>query len=630
MNSTESTRRRANSSLASSSSVNDNCSDAADKTCSNCQNNAVRRRSSRQPNCRSEVGRLAGWKGQILNHFRVLCNNIGKLRVVDVALFVGFSAKVASMLYSRRCPVPSLSPSPSSPPALVLETNDPVAPSADKTSFSSKWQKMWTKHKMPFQSPLLYRREDDDYSFGYDSYLDDDQIGRIQPKQTMNKFRGMFLRDRDFEKKKHQLNAHGYIIVDDILYNSNTYRETTEAALMDSSFYVNHPALAKPMDESYPAFELRNREELHHHHIVDDDWDHYYSFDDDVKRGTTGMGLNQTDDEIQELHEQYGRGSGTGISVEQGLCTLPEFYRLYKPTCNEMHAMLSGYHWLIGEDMYSRRWVRRKHSLPDNSRVSKYLARGYYRHAFLVQQSVSFAGEGNGSTQWDEVVFKTMHHMYETEGAMSNDDEMDKLGLGFDPDDKYTFTNYKEYMRMDAMVMEQLTSSPRAINIYSHCAMSSVIEFAPVDMQDYIMPTIGYTPKKIMRRGAKYVDEWDGPLNNYISPEEKLEIALEMAKCLAVMHGYEGGPIVNVDVQVGQFFRGRDGMIKIVDFNRAEPLMYDTQNKKYCKWTNGEPTDGQVSYAKFNIVLNVLILSHFIPIVPFPRRKCRCSFDREN
>ncbi|KAL7441250.1 hypothetical protein ACHAXH_009149, partial [Discostella pseudostelligera] len=169
-----------------------------------------------------------------------------------------------------------------------------------------------------------------------------------------------------------------------------------------------------------------------------------------------------------------------------------------------------------------------------------------------------------------------MHHMYETEGAMSNDDEMDNLGLGFDPDDKYTFTNYKEYMRMDAMVMERLTSSPRAIDIYSHCAMSSVIEFAPIDMQDYIMPTIGYTPKKILRRGAKHIGGWDGPLNSYISPEEKLEIALQMAKCLAVMHGYDGGPIVNVDVQVGQFFRGRDGMIKIVDFNRAEPLMYDT------------------------------------------------------
>lgn len=626
MNSTASTRRRANKSLSysssSSSSVNDNCSDATDKTCSNCQNNAVRRRSSRQPKCRSEVSRLAGKKGQILNYFRLVCNNISKLRVVDVALFVGLAAKVASIFYSRRCPAASPPPSPSSHPALVLETNDTVITSTDKTSFSSKWQKMWTKHKMPFQSPLLYRREDDDYSFGYDSYVDDDQIGHIQPKQTINKFRGMFLRDRDFEKKKHQLNAHGYVLVDDILFNSDTYRGTTEAALIDSAVDVNHPDIAKPINESYPAFEFRNDEDLHHHHILDDDWDHYYSIDDDIKRGTTGMGLNQNDDEVQELHEQYGRGSGAGISVEQDVCTLPEFYRLYKPTCNEMHAMLSGYHWLIGEDIYSRRWKRRKHSLPDNSRFSKYLANGYYRDAFLVQQSfVPSSDDKIPSTRWDEVVFKTMHHMYETEGAMSNDDEMDNLGLGFDPDDKYTFTNYKEYMRMDAMVMERLTSSPRAIDIYSHCAMSSVIEFAPIDMQDYIMPTIGYTPKKILRRGAKHIGGWDGPLNSYISPEEKLEIALEMAKCLAVMHGYDGGPIVNVDVQVGQFFRGRDGMIKIVDFNRAEPLMYDAHNEKYCKWTNGEPTDGQVSYASeimaFIIVVNVLILFPFMSIVPF-------------
>ncbi len=458
---------------------------------------------------------------------------------------------------------------------------------------------------MPFQSPLLYRREDDDdYSFGFDPFLDDDQVGHnIQPKQTTNKFRGMFLRDRDFEKKKQQLNSHGYVIVDDILYNSNDYSRTTESALRGSVIHVNHPASAKPMDESYPAFEFRNDEDMHRHYILDDDWDFYYSLDDDVKRGTLGMGLNQTDenDEAEatdDVDSGNSEDSDAVISGEQGTCTLPEFYRLYKPTCNDMHSLLGGYNWMIGEDLYSRRWTTRKHSSSDKSHVSKYLAHGYYRDAFLFQQSyVSYSREGNPTTDWDKVVFKTMHHMYATGGAVSNDDSMNELGLGFDPNDKYTFTHYKEYMRMDAMVMEQLTSSPRAIDVYSHCAMSSIIEFAPVGMEDYIMPTLGYTPKKILRRGAKLKEEWDRPLNSHISLEEKLEIALEMAKCLAVMHGYEGGPIVNVDVQVGQFFRGRDGVIKIVDFNRAEPLMYDARIEQYCRWTNGEPTDGQVSLA---------------------------------
>ncbi|KAL7523183.1 hypothetical protein ACHAXR_000056, partial [Thalassiosira sp. AJA248-18] len=59
--------------------------------------------------------------------------------------------------------------------------------------------------------------------------------------------------------------------------------------------------------------------------------------------------------------------------------------------------------------------------------------------------------------------------------------------------------------------------------------------------------------------------------------------------------------IAHVDVQVGQFFRGRDGMIKFVDYNRAEPLLYDTKNDKYCKWTNGEPSDGVFRAPEENI-----------------------------
>lgn len=609
MKSTPTAIRRPSYATLTPSTINN---DNTDISCLNCQNENIkavrRRRSSTEPKryWSRVVGRFFQRKGRLIaSGINVVCNNIGKLRVVDVALFVGFVAKFASIYYSRQFPA-----GPSSSPTVVYKSNEAEeVPNTDK-SFSSKWQKIWAEHKMPFQSPLLYRREDDDYSFGYDSYLDDDQVGHyyIQPKQTTNnKFRGMLLRDPDFMKKKQQLNANGYVIVDDILYNSNRYRETTESALRDSVFHVNQPDVSKPIDESYPAFEFRNDDEIHRHYIVDDDWDFYYSLDDDVKRGTLGMGLKHTDDDVVEDlasgDSDKKRRSVADSSGEHSICTLPEFYRLYKPTCNEMHALLSGYNWLIGDDIYARRWKKRKLSTSDKSHVSKYLAHGYYRDAFLFQQSfVTFKREGNINTQWDEVVFKTMHHMYETNGAVSNDDTIDELGLGFDPNDKYTFTHYKEYMRMDAMVMEQLTSSPRAADIYSHCAMSSVIEFAPIDMEDYIMPTIGYTPKKILRRGAKHLDEWDGPLNSNISPEEKLEIALEMAKCLAVMHGYASGPIVNVDVQVGQFFRGRDGILKIVDFNRAEPLMYDTHIKQYCKWTNGEPTDGQVSHILSKLV----------------------------
>ena len=125
--------------------------------------------------------------------------------------------------------------------------------------------------------------------------------------------------------------------------------------------------------------------------------------------------------------------------------------------------------------------------------------------------------------------------------------------------------------------------------------MSSITEFAPIDIADYIMPTGGYSPKRIMRRGARKNELDDEPLNDHISPEEKLEMALQMAKGLAAMHGYKDGIIAHVDIQVGQFFKGKDGLVKIVDYNRAEVLLYDPKKDRYCKWRNDMPPDGTVS-----------------------------------
>jgi len=219
------------------------------------------------------------------------------------------------------------------------------------------------------------------------------------------------------------------------------------------------------------------------------------------------------------------------------------------------------------------------------------------------QKFVSNDEKDTPSTQqWDKLVFKTMKTLYRSEDSELEDDEVTyEGGFGFDPNDKYTFLKYKEYMRTDAMVIELLSSSPHAIDIYSHCAMSSVIEFAPTEMEEYILPTKGFSPKTLVRRRATKNNDLDehehvehSPLNDYISPEEKLEIALEMAKCIAAMHGFEDGAIAHVDVQVGQFFRGKDGRIKIVDYNRAEPLLYDAKNEEYCRWANGRPGNGSL------------------------------------
>ena len=596
MNGTSTTaKRRANRSAASTASANSDDLNQICESSSNGKNNDSRGGMPYDTKLHEgQVLRFSERKKKNISRFKQLCTKLGRLRVVDVALFLGLAAKLSSSVYSQHsCPTP-----PSSMRHLNVQSDSPkLGPqlfefdsSKDEMKSLSdrwplpKWVKRWVERKMPFHSPLLYRRDDDDYSYGYGSYLDDDGDAIGAPRQEI-KFRGMFLREE--HDNEEQLNGHGYAVVDDLVYYADEYSDETRSALASYDFRVNLPHLAKPINKSHPAFEYGNDEKNHRHYFTDDGLDTYYAFDDDIQRGTKGMGLHQVnqdhysrDDEELVHHDEH----------EQGVCTPPEFYRKYQPTCNEMHASLSGFHWLIGEDIYSRRWKKRKYSSPEKSHLSKYLSHGFYRDAFLFRQSfVSYAGTG---TEWDEVVFKTMKHMYGLDDGASTDDQTDQLA--WDSNDKYTFLHHMEDMRKDAMVMELLSSFPRVIDIYCHCAMSSVTEFAPTDMDAYIMPTDGYTPKSILR-GTKRNDYSERPLNDHISPEGKLEIALEMAKCVAVLHGFKDGPIVHVDVKTDQFFRGRDGIIKMIDYNRAEALLYDAENGEFCKWTNGPPADVNVS-----------------------------------
>jgi len=430
---------------------------------------------------------------------------------------------------------------------------------------------------------LLYRREDDDYSYGYD--IDDDDNDNIPSKPSkIIRFKGIFLRDSHYEEYKDQMHQYGYAVVDDVLYTMDERREYTEWALEESDFEVDYETSWDDHDYEEepvpPAFDLRIDVEFAHHHFTDDQhWDYYYSVDDDEVRGTLGIGIGTDRDDDYYDEEDIRREA----ALPKDVCIRTSFARLYRPTCNEFHANVNGYDWLIDNDIHSRRWKKKKLQTSITSR-SKFLGHGYYRDAFLFGQQSAL----------DDAVFKTMRHMYrsEREDTIADDDDIVTRGLGFDPNDRYHEYNYKDEMRKDAMVMELLSSSPWAINIYAHCAMSSMTEFAPVAIDDYIMPTSGYSPKRLLRRGSNAIENEDEPLNDHISPEEKLEIALEMAKCLAAMHGFKDGVIAHGDIQVGQFFKGRDGLVKLVDYNRAEAVLYDPKNERYCKWRNDMPPDG--------------------------------------
>jgi serine/threonine protein kinase len=147
-----------------------------------------------------------------------------------------------------------------------------------------------------------------------------------------------------------------------------------------------------------------------------------------------------------------------------------------------------------------------------------------------------------------------------------------------------------EYVRVDALVAERLTSSPRIYDIYGSCGLGIISEFFPHgDMESVV----------VTGDGTMYAEELhDGyevkPQNN-LTGIEKLEIATQMAEALADLHGNKGGIIVHQDVQLSQYLWTADkSMVKLNDFNRAEFMLWDEEEQEYCKYSEGRG-NGSVS-----------------------------------
>jgi serine/threonine protein kinase len=146
-----------------------------------------------------------------------------------------------------------------------------------------------------------------------------------------------------------------------------------------------------------------------------------------------------------------------------------------------------------------------------------------------------------------------------------------------------------EFVRMDAMVSERLSSNFRIVDIYGYCGMSLFTEFfVGHDLEDILMPDGGSIEK------GQLNDTNDVDPQNDLSPGVKLVLALEIAEAIAVLHSYEGGPIVHDDIQPSQFLHTKDGVLKLNDFNRAELLLWDEEHQEYCRYRNG-PGQGTVS-----------------------------------
>jgi serine/threonine protein kinase len=168
-----------------------------------------------------------------------------------------------------------------------------------------------------------------------------------------------------------------------------------------------------------------------------------------------------------------------------------------------------------------------------------------------------------------------------------------------------------EMIRMDAMSMDLLRGSPRIVNIYSHCGGSVQVE------------AIGGPSITELVEHEKRSRMDDPP--PMLSPTEKLNMAVEMAEGLADLHGFEGGPIVHNDVQIGQYLIDENYHARMSDFNRADPLLFDNTKGEYCKVILGDasgelrspeeyktdPTDEKIDVYSFGNVIQTLLTGHY-------------------
>ena len=146
-------------------------------------------------------------------------------------------------------------------------------------------------------------------------------------------------------------------------------RQSTRVALISSDPHEQKPAdVSKTYAQSIPAFFSEDYFNPKSSMDSDDDsLDTYYAADDDTIRGS---GYKKRPDG----HEP--------------ICRTPSFYRLYRPTCNELHSVASGYQWLTGDD-----------GILKNS-LSRYLGSGAYRQVFVLERQFASNSE--------EVILKSM------------------------------------------------------------------------------------------------------------------------------------------------------------------------------------------------------------------------------
>jgi hypothetical protein len=174
------------------------------------------------------------------------------------------------------------------------------------------------------------------------------------------------------------------------------------------------------------------------------------------------------------------------------------------------------------------------------------------------------------------ILFDTVFALFGSNGAFRDVFQLDIAGENFAQQVAFRSYNYGsnfeyddyEVSRMEANVADLLNTSPRTTNTFGYCQTAMMSElFIYGDVEKIACPLGGRQPVPAeWGVGSKAADK----RRNGLSVMDILTVALEMAEALADFHGFSRGVIVHDDVRLGQYLVGKDGKVKINDYNRAE------------------------------------------------------------
>ena len=247
-------------------------------------------------------------------------------------------------------------------------------------------------------------------------------------------------------------------------------------------------------------------------------------------------------------------------------CQRAEWQSYNYPTCNDIYEIdLPNMIRISPRKHYhdtGRLYIDKNSKLHDNDTIADitpitnmfnmgYVAQGFWRSVWAVhppRRDVTNAKNHhhhNTAIDPNVVVLKTMRRSHEL-----------------------STRNYDRHRR-DAIVMEQLTSSPYVMDIYGFCGNSVLTEYMDLTLEDIAF------------------DESQDPIIATDSGEEivvtstrRVQLALEMVRGVQAIHELHGGPIVHADLQAKQFLISRQsGTVKINDFNRCRFMASKHINK---------------------------------------------------